>query len=212
MTIEGIFALSPHFWPWYGHAYISSAFLQISNFVKLLTFIAWWHVLLSCSHTYHLSLLSAVFHWYKPCKSMQPARHSLSPVLFPFVDACSLLSTSPLRWNSVWCWGNKWWVKELEAAGEEMTTMSQAAFWIRPPPLGTDFLETQLCTSRGPGPYRWRISRWLTVREEGPISRWTTDPEADRVTMRQSTAEGSNRGCHHRHDGQKWTPIPITNY
>lgn len=99
-------------------------------------------VSLSCSHTFHTrSLFTAAFHWYKPCKSTQPARRSPSPVLFPVVDACSLLSTSPLRGEFSWVMSEttRW------DRAEEMTTKSRATFSIRPPPLlwEQNFLETQ---------------------------------------------------------------------
>lgn len=92
-----------------------------------------------------------------------------------------------------------------------MTTMIQATAQLPPPPpLGASFLETQVCTSRGPRPWCWWMSRWLTMRDEGPASRWTMDPEADRVSVRCSTAEGGSRGCHQDHHS-KMGPQPCAN-
>lgn len=81
---------------------------------------------------------------------------------------------------------------------EEMTT----TFCLTPPPppQRTDFLETLSCSPQRPWDlWCWRMSRWLTVREEGLVSRWTRDPDADRVRVRCGTAEGGSRGCHQHH-------------
>ncbi|KAK5921368.1 hypothetical protein CgunFtcFv8_025078 [Champsocephalus gunnari] len=86
-----------------------------------------------------------------------------------------------------------------------MTTESRTTFWSRPPPLGTHFLWTQLGTSRGPA----LTDIQVVEREGGPISRWTPDPEADRVTVRRSTAEGAHRAVSSTSTAQSWTPIPM---